>query len=98
MGQPPAGTAYADTTLVTRFDVPDRQTHLMVVNLDYRKARTIHVAAPVALERFNVLTGIWLPVGSTQADLVLPKGGGGLLRFAKPHESCLGRGDFRSPK
>lgn len=77
---------YADTTLVTRFDAPGRQTHLMVVNLDYRKARTIHVAAPVALERFDVISGIWSPVGSTQADLALPKGGGALLRFAKPRE------------
>ena len=74
---------YADTTLVTRFDAPDGRTRLMVVNLDYTKERTIHVAAPSALERFDPAARIWSPVGSAETDLALPKGGGFLLRFAE---------------
>ena len=74
---------YADTTLVTRFDASDGRTRLMVVNMDYAKARTIHVKAPAPLERFNALKGAWSPVGSDETDLALPKGGGFLLRLAK---------------
>ncbi len=55
----------------------------MVVNLDYTKERSIHVAAPSALERFDPATSIWSPVGSDETDLALPKGGGFLLRFAE---------------
>ena len=71
-----------DTTLVTRFDTPGKPTHLMVVNCDYRKARTLHVTAPAAAERFDPLAGTWSSTG-TAFDLALPRGGGVLLRLAK---------------
>ena len=71
-----------DTTLVTRFDTPGKPTHLMVVNCDYRKARTLHVTAPAAAERFDPLAGTWSPAG-TAFDLALPGGGGVLLRLGK---------------
>jgi len=50
---------------------------------DYAKARTIHVKAPVPLERFDAQKGFWSPVGSDETDLALPKGGGFLLLLAK---------------
>ena len=71
-----------DTTLVTRFDTPGKPTHLMVVNCDYRKDRTLHIKAPSAAERFNPATGTWSPVGE-EFDLALVRGGGVLLRLGK---------------
>ena len=71
-----------DTTLVTRFDAPDKPTHLMVVNCDYRKDRTLHIKAPSAAERFDALAGTWSPVGA-EFDLSLIRGSGALLRLAK---------------
>ncbi len=72
---------YKDTTLVSRFDAPGRPTHLMVVNCDYRQARTLSVAAPRPAERLDPATGQWHPVG-TDFELTLDRGGGALLRLA----------------
>ena len=71
-----------DTTLVTRFDTPGKPTHLMVVNCDYRKDRTLHIKAPSPADRFDPATGLWSPVG-TAFDLALVRGGGALLRLGK---------------
>ena len=71
-----------DTTLVTRFDSPGKPTHLMVVNCDYRKDRTLHIKAPSDAERFDALAGKWSPVGA-EFDLSLVRGGGVLLRLTK---------------
>lgn len=69
-----------DTTLVTRFDSPGKPTHLMVVNCDYRKDRTLHIKAPSDAERFDPRSGKWSPVGAA-FDLSLVRGGGVLLRL-----------------
>ena len=69
-----------DTTLVTRFDSPGQPTHLMVVNCDYRKDRTLHIKAPSDAERFDALAGKWSTVGAA-FDLSLVRGGGVLLRL-----------------
>ena len=69
-----------DTTLVTRFDAPGQPTHLMVVNCDYRKERTLHVKAPSVAERFDPLSGTWSPIG-LEFDLALVRGSGALLRL-----------------
>ena len=71
-----------DTTLVTRFDTPGKPTHLMVVNCDYRKDRTLHIKAPSTAERFDALAGTWSRVG-TEFDLSLVRGGGTLLRLTR---------------
>ena len=71
-----------DTTLVTRFDAPGKPTHLMVVNCDYRKARTLFITAPPTTERFDPLTRTWSLVGGA-FDLALPDGGGVLLRLGR---------------
>lgn len=74
--------AYDDTTLVSRFEAPGGgDAHLMVVNCDYRKDRTLSVAAPRPAERLDPATGLWHPVG-TSFDLPLQRGGGALLRLA----------------
>lgn len=70
----------ADTTLVTRFDTPGKPTHLMVVNCDYRKDRTLHVKAPSVAEKFDPASGKWSSVGK-EFDLSLIRGGGTLLRL-----------------
>jgi hypothetical protein len=72
-----------DTTLVTRFDdAAGRPSHLMAVNCDYRKDRTLHIDAPAPLERFDDATGVWTPVG-TSFDQPFVRGGGILFRFAR---------------
>ena len=76
------GQELTDTTLVTRFDAPGRPTHLMVVNLDYRKDRKVHVEAPASAERFNALDRSWSSVGSS-FDLALTRGSGVLLRLVR---------------
>ncbi len=70
-----------DTTLVTRFDAPGLPTHLMVVNLDYRKDRTLQLKAPAPFEHFDALEGKWSAVGDSQLSLTLVRGGGVLLRL-----------------
>ena len=71
-----------DTTLVSRFDDPaGRPSHLMVVNCDYRKDRTLRIDAPAPLERFDDATGAWSPVGAS-FDQPFVRGGGVLFRFA----------------
>ena len=76
------GQELTDTTLVTRFDAPGRPTHLMVVNLDYRRDRKIHVTAPAPTERFNAQARTWSPAGSS-FDIDLARGSGVLLRLAR---------------
>ena len=76
------GQELTDTTLVTRFDAPGRPTHLMVVNLDYRRNRNVHVTAPASAERFNAQDRSWSSVGSS-FDLALTRGSGVLLRLVR---------------
>lgn len=76
------GQELAETTLVTRFDAPGRPTHLMVVNLDYRWDRKVHVTAPASAERFNAQDRSWSSVGSS-FDLALTRGSGVLLRLVR---------------
>ncbi len=71
----------SDTMLVTRFEACGKPTHLMVVNCDYVKDRTLHFTAPSAAERFDPLSNTWSPVGK-EFDLAFVRGGGILLRLA----------------
>ncbi len=71
-----------DSTLVTRFE-GNGTTYLMVVNLDYRKDRTLNVTAPCAVEMFNALKRTWSPMGGSTFDLSVIRGGGMLMRLAK---------------
>ena len=69
-----------DTTLVSRFEAPGMPVHLAVVNCDHQKDRTLHVRAPLPVERFDTATRKWSPVGD-EFDLALLRGGGALLRL-----------------
>ena len=71
-----------DSTLVTRFE-GSGTTYLMVVNLDYRKDRTLNVTAPCAVERFDALKRTWSPMGGSTFDLSVIRGGGMLMRLVK---------------
>ena len=68
------------TTLVSRFEAPDKPVHLVVVNCDHQNERALHVKSPSAAERFDPLKHTWSAVG-TEFDLALLRGGGALLRF-----------------
>jgi len=67
-----------DSVLVSRFDAPDGSTRLMVVNVDYRKERTLEITAPSAVLRFDPATGSWQPLGKA-FTLNLARGEGALL-------------------
>ena len=69
----------ADSILVSRFDALNRPTRLMVVNLDYRKERSLEITAPSAVTRFDPNTGKWMPLGE-KFTLDLAKGEGTLLQ------------------
>ncbi len=58
-------------------------THALVVNLDYRKERTVTVQANAPMEVFDATTGAWSAAVGARAELKLPGGDGRLLRFAK---------------
>lgn len=77
----------AGSTLVSRFDKPGTATPegscFVVVNLDYKADRDITVTAPLAMERFEPLSGKWTSVNGRSAALHLIRGGGVLLRLTK---------------
>lgn len=70
--------------LLSRFGIPDKApaagTHVLVVNLDYKAARTVGLKGPGALEVFDADAGQWAPAGGPRVELQLPGGGGKLLR------------------
>ncbi|MBO7655460.1 MAG: hypothetical protein J6U40_11120, partial [Kiritimatiellae bacterium] len=74
------GKELTDTVLVSRFERAGAPTHLLVVNMEYRKERTIQVTVPGRAERFDPLKGTWSPAGE-RVELALPRGGGVLLRL-----------------
>jgi hypothetical protein len=67
-----------DSILVSRFDALNRPTRLMVVNLDYRKERSLDITAPFDVARFDPNAGKWMPLGK-KFTLDLAKGEGTLL-------------------
>ena len=71
-----------DSVLVSRFDAPNGTKRLMVVNLDYRKARSLEIVAPSAVARFDPVTKNWTSLGE-KFCLDLAKGEGALLRVDK---------------
>ncbi len=58
----------------------DRPTHAVVVNLDYRVARTAEVRGAGIWERFDPDTRTWAEAGRDAVRLDFPPGGGFLLR------------------
>ena len=72
-----------DTTLVSRFDDANGPARFMVVNLDYRKDRRIDVEGPSPLDRFDPVSGAWVPLGGKSAALDVIRGSGVLLRVGR---------------
>jgi hypothetical protein len=58
----------------------DKPTHVVVVNLDYKSEARTTLVGPAGLEVFDATTGKWSAANGAHADLVLPPGGGKLVR------------------
>jgi hypothetical protein len=58
-------------------------THVLVVNLDYEREKTLRLRGPGLLELFDPVTGKWTAIGGTAAELRLPGGAGKLVRLRK---------------
>lgn len=58
-------------------------SHVVAVNLDYKKAATTTLVGPGAMEVFHASTQSWLGDGSSRLKLDLPPGGGVLVRLRK---------------
>ncbi|MDB5354253.1 MAG: hypothetical protein JWN24_706 [Phycisphaerales bacterium] len=61
----------------------DKPTHVVVVNLDYKSEARTTLIGPAGLEVFNATTGKWSAANGARADLVLPPGGGKLVRVGQ---------------
>jgi hypothetical protein len=71
-------------TLLAYFGDSGKPTHVLVVNLDYTHNAKASVVGPGALEVFDPKTGAWKPSPhGARANMLLPPGGGKLLRLAK---------------
>jgi hypothetical protein len=62
---------------------PAAPTHVLVVNLDYKTARTIGITVPAAVDVFDATTGLWAPAAGSHLDLQLAGGAGKLLRLRR---------------
>ena len=61
-----------------------RPTHVVVVNLDYRKAASTTLTGPGPMEQFHAPTRTWsTPPKNPRVTLELPPGGGVLLRLRR---------------
>jgi len=65
------------------FGVTERPTHAVVVNLDYTAEAKTSLAAPGELDLFDATTAQWAPAKKATFELILPPGGGKLVRIAR---------------
>ena len=72
--------ARVEGLLLSRFGNAEGSTHAVVVNLDYKTARTITLVGPASLEIFDATTRQWSPANGQRVELQLPGGGGKLVR------------------
>ena len=61
-------------------------THAIVVNLDYGSEASVGLAGPRRLELFDAATGQWSKAATKRVELVLPPGGGKLVRVGRKSE------------
>jgi len=69
--------------LLGNFGKTNQSTHVLVVNLDYKKEITATIIAPKNLDAFDASTGKWSSSNSKTAQFPLPPGGGKLLRIGE---------------
>ena len=60
-----------------------KASHVLVVNLDYKKNAKTVLTAPGKLERFDAVKGTWNKTGTGRIELDVPPGSGSLLRLAE---------------
>lgn len=65
------------------FGATDKPTHVVVVNLDYTAEARTSLVGPGRLERFDAATSQWTGAKDAPVELVLPPGGGALVREAR---------------
>lgn len=78
-GSPAGGFVLGYFGATTSAKVADA-SHVMVVNLDYKRSRSIRLVARGPLSVFDAASRTWTRVGSNHVELRLLPGGGRLLR------------------
>jgi hypothetical protein len=65
------------------FGAVERPTHVVVVNLDYNAEVNASLVGPGELELFDAATAQWSSAKKVAIELILPPGGGKLVRIAR---------------
>ena len=65
------------------FGATERPTHALVVNLDYTAEARASLVGPGELELFDAATAQWTSPRNAAVELILPPGGGRLVRIAR---------------
>ena len=65
------------------FGREEKPTHVVVVNLDYTAGATTSLVGPGELEPFGAVTAHWAAAKNATIELILPPGGGRLVRVAR---------------
>jgi hypothetical protein len=65
------------------FGATEQPTHAVVVNLDYAAEAHPSLVGPGVLELFDAATAQWTSAGKAAIELILPPGGGRLVRIAQ---------------
>jgi hypothetical protein len=78
--QPPASSR---GFLLGFFGALARPTHVVVVNLDYTAAASASLVGPGELELFDTTTAQWTSAKKAAIELILPPGGGRLVRITR---------------
>jgi hypothetical protein len=69
--------------LLGHFGAKAKPTHVVVVNLDYTNKVSATLIGPGELELFNAKSAQWTPAKKTAVEMILPPGGGKLVRIAR---------------
>jgi hypothetical protein len=65
------------------FGTAEKPTYVVVVNLDYAAEVSTSLLGPGELELFDPIAARWTSVNETTAELILPPGGGKVVRIAQ---------------
>jgi hypothetical protein len=69
--------------LLGSFGAEEKPTHAVVVNLDYTAEASTSLVGPDELELFDPATAQWASAKKASIELILPPGGGKLVRIAR---------------
>ena len=69
--------------LLGSFGATEKPTHAVVVNLDYTAEASASLVGPGELELFDAATAQWASAKKASVELILPPGGGKLVRIAR---------------